>query len=526
TTGDTDGDPQVTDSPTDGGDGDGDGDGSAANSTVTIAVADEPATLDMAAGSIAEINLAENIFDSLVDRQQSDGGVFPQLATTWDVSDDELTWTFNLRDDVSFTNGEKFNAAAVKYSIERFLAEDYTTSFASYWTALDEIEVVDDYTVAFHLNEPNPILDLTMPWHSLVVPPEYTEEVGNEEFGQAPIGTGPYKLKEWIRGDRIILEANEDYFAGAPEIKEVVFRFIEDPGARVAALLSGEVDIATPISIEQVSEVENADGYSVKEPDFSILRDRIMFYASKEPFDDVRVRQAVWHAIDRQSIVDNILQGYGQVTNGPIVEGEFGWRPELEEYGLEYDPERARQLLEEAGYPDGFEVTFDTRPGTFPKDDETPEAIAQYLSEVGITANIVENEYAQFIEKASTGELGEMAIGLMVGGGNFHAFHTFKIFLDCNQSSGVWNPKDENGEGIYSCYPSVDELAREALVTQGSDPERSLELYEEAYRTAVQDETVSVFLWSYNVPAGVSDRVDWEPTIQGDYLVYDASING
>lgn len=495
-----------------------------ADSTVTIAVADEPATLDEAAGSTAEINIAENIFDSLADRNQKDGSPTPQLAKRWEVSDDQLSWTFFLRKGVKFTNGEPFNADAVKFSIERFLAEDFTTSFAPYFSAMDNIEVVDDYTVKFNLKKPNPVFAQTLPWHSLVVPPAYTKKVGNEKFGEAPIGTGPYKLKEWRRGDRLVLEANEDYFAGAPSIKTVIFRFIQDPSARTAALLSGDVDIASPISIEQVDQVENSEGVSIKTPKLSIFRDRLMLRPDKKPFNDVRVRQAMNYAIDREAIVKNVLGGYGKVTNGPIVEGEFGWRPELEEYGYEYDPAKAKQLLTEAGYPNGFQVTFDTRPGTFPKDDETPQVIAQYLAKVGVKAKIVENEYAQFIEKTQTGKLGEMAMGLMVGGGNFHAFHTFAIFLDCESSSSIWNPKDAKGRGSYACYPEVDKLAREALKVQGTDPDRSLELYGEAYRTAVQDEAVSVFLWSYQPPTGVSDRVDWEPTIQGDYLFVDAKL--
>jgi peptide/nickel transport system substrate-binding protein len=494
------------------------------DSTVTIAVADEPGTLDMAAGSTGEINIAENIFDSLVDRAQKDGGITPQLAETWEVAEDELSWTFHLREGVKFTNGEPFNAEAVKYSIERFLAEDYTTSFASYWTALDNIEVVDELTVKFNLKEPNPVLAQTMPWHSLVVPPKYTEEVGAEKFGSAPIGTGPYKLKEWRRGDRLILEANEDYFAGAPEIKTVVFRFIEDASARTAALLSGEIDIAAPVDIEQAEQVENADGVSLKTQEFSILRDRLMMRQDKPPFDDVRVRQAVNMAIDREAIVDNILAGYGELTNGPIVKGEFGWSQELEESGYEYDPEKAKELMAEAGYGDGVQVTFDTRPGTFPKDGETPVAIAEYLAKIGIKTKIVENEYAQFLEKMTAGDLGELAMGLMVGGGNFHAFHTFKIFLDCEQSSGIWNPKNAEGKGMMACYPEVDKLAREALQLADSNPERSSELYGEAYRVAVQDEAVSAFLWSYQPLYGVSDELDWVPTVQGDFLFVDASF--
>lgn len=509
-----------------GGDGGGKGDakGGGGKTSVTIAVPDEPATLDMAAGSTGEINIAENIFDSLVDREQEEGGVFAQLAERWETADDELSWTFYLREGVKFHNGEPFNADAVKYSIERFLAEDYTTSFASYWTALKDIEVVDDYTVKFNLTEPNPILAQSLPWHSVIVPPKYTQEVGNEKFGQAPIGTGPYKLKEWRRGDRLTLEANEDYFAGAPEIKTVVFRFIGDASARTAALLSGDVDIAAPIAIEQADQVDNADGVSIKRQKFSILRDRLMLRQDQKPFDNVKVRQAVSYAIDREAIVKNVLQGYAKVTNGPIVEGEFGWRPELEEFGYDYDPDKAKQLLAEAGYPNGFSIDFDTRPGTFPKDNETPAAIAEYLAAVGIKTNIIENEYAQFIEKAQTGKLAEMAMGLMVGGGNFHAFHTFKIFLDCQQSSGIWNPKDADGDGIYACYPNVDKLAREALRLNDSAPEKSLELYGEAYRVAVQEEAVSVFLWSYTPPYGVSDQLNWEPTIQGDYLFVNASF--
>lgn len=491
---------------------------------IVVGLPFEPATLDSAKGSIGEINVAESLYANLVKRDPKTGGILPELAERWEESEDALKWTFWLKPGQTFTNGEPVDCEAVRFSINRFVDPSFgATSFRGYWTMVDTIECPNDLEVVFNLKTPRSVLAQAVPWHTVLVPPAYLREVGNNVYGQFPIGNGPFILKEWVRGRSMIFVANDDYVLGRPYLDEIEFRFYPDEAARAAALLSGEVDVTGPIAIEQVPTIEAANGVSIISAPFSIRRDRLILRSDKPPFDDVRMRLAVAHAIDKQTIVDTILTGYGKTTAGPIVEGEYGWSPTLETFATPYDPDRARQLIAEAGYADGVNVTFDIRTGVFPKDDETPEAIVQYLAAVGINATIVNQDQATFLGKVRTGDLGEMGLGLMVGGGNFHAFHSFEVFFHCTNSSTIWHPRGPDGRGLYNCYPEMDELAEEALRLMSFDVPASLAKYEEAQRYAIEN-AVSTFLWSYIDPFGVSDRVFWEPTVQGDFKFEDAYL--
>jgi len=499
-------------------------DGPIQGGRIVVGLPFEPATLDSAKGSIGEINVAESLYANLVKRDPKTGGILPELAESWEESADALSWTFNLKANQTFTNGEPVNCEAVKFSINRFVDPSFgATSFRGYWTMVDTIECPSDLQVVFNLKSPRSVLAQAVPWHTVLVPPAYLREVGNDVYGQFPIGNGPFILKEWVRGRSMVFVANDDYVLGRPYLDEIEFRFFPDEAARAAALLSGEVDVTGPISIEQVPTIEAADGVSVISAPFSIRRDRLILRADKPPFDDIRMRQAVAYAIDKDTIVTNILGAYGKTTAGPIVEGEYGWTPELETFATPYDPDRARALVVEAGYGDGVDITFDIRTGVFPKDDETPEAIVQYLAAVGINATIVSQDQATFLGKVRTAEMGEMGLGLMVGGGNFHAFHSFEVFFHCTNSSTIWHPRGPDGTGLYNCYPEMDALAEEALLLMSSDVPASLKKYEETHRYAI-DNAVSVFLWSYIDPFGVSDRVFWEPTVQGDFKFEDAYL--
>lgn len=498
--------------------------GPAQGGRIVVGLPVEPATLDSAKGSIGEINVAESLYANLVKRDPKTGGILPELAERWEESEDSLQWTFYLKEGQTFTNGEPVDCEAVRFSINRFVDPSFgATSFRGYWTMVDTIECPSDLVVVFNLKSPRSVLAQAVPWHTVLVPPAYLREVGNNVYGQFPIGNGPFILKEWVRGRSMIFVANDDYVLGRPYLDEIEFRFFPDEAARAAAILSGEVDVAGPISIEQVDFITAAPGVSAVSAPFSIRRDRLILRADKPPFNDVRMRLAVAHAIDKDAIVDGILGDYGKTTAGPIVEGEYGWTPQLEDLATPYDPIRARELVVEAGYGDGVNITFDIRPGTFPKDDETPEAIVRYLAEVGINATIVSQPQGTFIGKVRDGGLGEMGMALMVGGGNFHAFHSFEVFFHCTNSSTIWHPRGPDGQGLYNCYPEMDELATEALRLMSSDVPASLAKYEEAQRYAI-DNTVSTFLWSYIDPFGVNDRVFWEPSVQGDWRFEDAYL--
>lgn len=497
-----------------------DGQGSAANNadggnqpgadgTLVVGVGVEPSTLDPSGGSTPEVNITINIFDTLVTRDNE-----PELAQSWTVSEDGLTWTFELQEGVEFHNGEPFNADAVKYSLERIQDPDYTTGYKSYWTMVDKVVPVDEYTVEFQLTEPNPFVVDSMHYHLPIVPPKYTEEVGNEGLAQEPIGTGPYKFVEWRHGQSITLEANKDYYLGAPAIQNAEIRFITDESARAAALLSGEVDVVGPLSYDQVDQVENADGVRV-ETTPSLKQDRLAFREDHDLFDDVRVRKAVTMAIDREAITNTVLRGLAEPMIGPITSTATGFDPDLEP--LPYDPEQARELLAEAGYPDGFSVDFDIRPGLMPKDDETPVAIAAMLSEVGIEVNITTYDIGTFLEHTADGTIADLHMNFWAGGGVGHAYQPLRALYSCENGSQVHNPG-------YYCDPDVDAAAQEAadaLVV--GDEDSALEAYSRAQQAAI-DSAMGAYLWEYSDVWGVKDGVEYPLNEVGDYDIYHSSF--
>lgn len=312
----------------------------------------------------------------------------PKLAESWEVLADNVTWVFHLRKGVKFHNGEEFNAEAVKFSFDLYQQEESKRYF--YIGGLvDRTEVIDDYTVHLVLTQPSRII-LSSMVQLTILPPKYYQEVGAEEFGKAPIGTGPYKLLEWRKGERMVFERYEEYWGPKPFPDRLVFRPIKEPSTRVAELLAGGVDIIQSLPLEQVSDIEAREDLEVL-PVKGARQMVFPFNQTHEPFDDVRVRLAMNLAVDRDPIVQEILQGFGTPLRGPnFAPGTIGYNPNVSEYP--YDPERAKELLAEAGYPDGFEADWLISSGAFIKDLEIEEAVAGQLAEIGVNLNLIVTE--------------------------------------------------------------------------------------------------------------------------------------
>lgn len=363
---------------------------------VVVGLDTEPNTFDphLTTGRASE-SFMSNVFDGLTLHNQ-EGELVPGLATSWEPLDD-LTWEFTLREGVTFHNGEPFNAEAVKFTLDRVLDPDRNATIQPLLQNITEVEIVDDYTVLIKIAEPDLLLPARLAeLYGSIMPPQYVQEQGDEYIALNPIGTGPFIFQEWVKDDHITLIANEDYWGGAPEAKEVTFRPIKENGARVAALLAGEVDIINGIPVVQESIVSNFPGVrSIRVP---VPR---IYYMSldvrKPPFDDVRVRQAVNYAVDRQAIVDNLFSGFGVPAAVNFPRASWGFNPELAPYP--YDPEKAMELLAEAGYPDGFEVEFDTFVGRLPAHDTIAQAVIAQLGEVGIEVEVNAFEFGAFSER-------------------------------------------------------------------------------------------------------------------------------
>ncbi len=479
--------------------------------TVVIGMRAELSTLDQGAGSVPEITVGENIFETLVYRN-FDGSVRPHLAERWTVSPDGLTHTFYLRKGVKFHDGEPLNAEAVKFSLEWIRDPSVFTQFKGYWTDIKNTEVVDGHTIKFHLKQPNPLLIPLLPWHLAILPPKYVSE-NRQTWGRKPVGSGPYKFVEWVPNERIVMEANMDYWQGPPPFHKLIFRPIPDETARTAALLSGAVHIVGPLSLDQAPMVATTPGVHVVWVD-SLSRERLAIRHDVKPFDDIRVRQAVDHAIDETAIIKNILGGNAVDYHSPLVSLEWGFDPNLKD-PYPYNPARARELLAQAGYPNGFATEFEYVPGITPKNTETAEAIVNYLAAVGIKAKLNAVDYGKYTSKSRTRAMAPLSVSFWTGGGNFHGWQPFAILLDCEKSSALWNPKPR-----YWCNPEVDKLVSAAVqALHGRDEAKAKQLFAQAQKGAA-DYVYQVWLWQYKEPWGVSNKLNFTPKANNDVIMY------
>lgn len=478
--------------------------------TVIVGLRAELTTLDQGAGSIPEIVTGENIFETLVYRNL-DGSVRPHLAERWTVTPDGLTWTFHLRKGVKFHDGEPFTAEAVKFSAEWIRDPKVRSQFKGYWTDVKGYEIVDDHTIRIQLSKPNPLMISLMPWHLAILPPKYVSE-HRETWGRKPIGTGPYKFVEWIPNERLVMEANLDYWQGPPPFQRLVFRPIPDETARTAALLSGAVHVVGPIALDQVQMVSSSPGVHVVWTD-SLLRERLAIRHDVKPFDDLRVRQAVAHAIDKNAIIKNILGGQAVAIPGPLVPLEWGFDPGLKD-PYPYNPARAKELLAQAGRGGGFEVEFEYAPGMTPKNAETAEAIVNYLAAVGIRAKVNAIDYGKFISKSRTRTLAPLNTSFWTGGGNFHGWQPFAILLGCDKGSDLWNPKPR-----YWCNRDVDKLVDASVqALQARDEAKAKQLLAQAQKQAAEY-LYQVWLWQFKQPWGVSDKLNFKPKGNDDIIM-------
>jgi peptide/nickel transport system substrate-binding protein len=328
--------------------------------------------------------VASNIYDGLVERSE-DLQLKPGLAESWNYKDPK-TLEFKLRKGVTFQNGEPFNADAVKFTFDRLLGpEGEKSPQRSNYDSIDKVEVVDENTVVFKLKAVDPVLITKMAGYgAMIVPPKYFKEVGDAKFDIMPIGTGPFKVTEYVKDDHVSMEANAKYWGGAPKLKKVKYRYIPEATTRIAELQTGAVDIASTIPPSQVATIESNKQLTIQKagsPTVNMIR----FDVSQKPMDNVKVRQAINYAIDKQKIIDTILNGYAKPIASLQGDISFGNDPDLKPYP--YDPAKAKQLLQEAGIQPSTKLTFSIN-GADSVYKEVAQAVATYLSEVGMTVEI------------------------------------------------------------------------------------------------------------------------------------------
>ena len=363
--------------------------------TLTVAQGIDADTLDpQVTSSSAVWSITLNIYDTLLTRDRQ-GKLRPGLAVSYKALND-TTWQIKLREGVRFHNGESVDANAVKFSIARALDPAVKSVFASSLDTIARVEVVDPSTVNIVTKAPDPILPSRLCMQQgQILPPKYASDVGAEGLAKRPVGAGPYRFVSWRKDEAITLEAVPDHWR-KPKIAKVVFKPVPEGASRVAAVKTGAVDIATaipPVDFAGIQKGERTTGIEVMSNRAFLLNlDTLTF----KPFQDRRVRQALNHAVDKDAIVKNTLNGYGRVLATSVISEAFGHDPNIKPYP--YDPARAKRLLAEAGYANGFEVGFDTTIGRYPQDKEIAEVVAGQLAKIGIKVNVQGFEWGAFYD--------------------------------------------------------------------------------------------------------------------------------
>ena len=371
---------------------------------VSIGRATEQGSLDPLFSDLGnDVSTAENMFESMI-RFDSKLRIQPSLAVSWKLLD-PLTWEIKLREGVKFHDGSPFTAADVAYSLQR--ARNVPNSpgpLSSFVRAVKETEIVDPHTIRVHTISPTPLL-MDMIGRIFIIPAALGPAVTTDDFnaGRAMNGTGPYRFKQWLPGDRVTMEANPAHWGEKPEFGTVTLKFLANPAARSAALLSGSVDVIEQIPPSDIGVFQNRPDVTL----FSAVSTRIVYLAMDQgrddspfvtdkdgkplganPLKDRRVRLALSKMINRAAIAERVLAGAGEPSGQIVPEGMGGYDPALKP--MPYDPEGARRLMTEAGYPDGFGITLHGSNNRFPNDSQLMQAIAQMFTRGGLKVNGVE----------------------------------------------------------------------------------------------------------------------------------------
>ncbi len=364
------------------------GAGEAEESVLRVAINANPNTIEPATGDTRQAsNVAWSIFESLV-WLNDDGELVPALAEDWTVSDDGRVYTFELRQGVTFHNGDEFTADDVVFTWERGKGQDIT--YREDFLAAEEVRKIDDYTVEVVLEEPSSMMLLQMNEHWGILSKDYHDEVGEQGYLDEPVGTGPFSFVEWSQGDRIVLEAYDDYRDDEyPMVDRLVYRPIPEASTRIAALRNDDIDIVSGLSPEQADSIEGDENVNL----ITYPKDRVYYIAFNNmttgvdtPIESKEVRRALSYAIDYQAIIDNIFNGQAERVAGFVVPGNLGYDPSIEPYS--YDPERARELLDEAGYSDGFSMEMAGPSDTYVNFEDVLQAVAGYWDEIGVDVDL------------------------------------------------------------------------------------------------------------------------------------------
>ncbi|TVR06277.1 MAG: ABC transporter substrate-binding protein [Salinarimonadaceae bacterium] len=498
--------------------------------TLTIGLALEPTSMDPHFHNLAPNNaMRQHIFESLT---QSDENQLtqPSLAVSWEPTGD-TTWEFKLREGVTFSNGTPFTATDVIYSICRVpRVEGSPSSFTSFTRDIAGIEVPDETTIVFTTRAPSPLLPTNLASVAILSAEAFGGENvvfgadGCENAGTYPastdfadpsvaVGTGPYKLVSFNPGDRITLTRNENYWGGDVEWENVILRGIPNPGARVAALLAEDVDVIETPPIQDFDQIRSR-GFKIEQG----LSNRVIYLHvdsgeavppgvsgtdGRNPFADVRVREAISKAINREAIIDRVMGGVAVAAGELLPWPLFGTSEDAEPDA--FDPDRARELLAEAGFPDGFSVTLFTPNDRYINDERVAQAVAQMLARIGIRTSVDSMTASTFFSRRGQGDYGFWLAGWGAASGEMaNPLLALTATRDTDAGTGLTNLQN------YS-NPELDALIAEARRTVDDDARRAI--LQRASKIAMDDYATiplhfEVTPWAFKPNLSLTPRVD------------------
>lgn len=467
--------------------------------TLVVDAPNSPATLDPGLQyNTDSYQVYRNIFDNLLRRDPTSLKIEPWVADSWKLTT-PTTWEFTIHKGIKFQDGSDLTAADVAFSLNRILDKSFNSpQIANFNTAKQATAGGDIVTIETFA--PSPIL-LSFLTTLAVVPEKYVKAKGDKQFNLEPMGSGPYTMKAWIQGSEVQLEANAGYWKGKPPFERVVFRNVPNASSRVADLQSGKADIAFQLSPDDADTVKSAANLQV----LATPTERVGYVAfnvlGNTPTKSLALRQAIGYAINYDSIIKNLLRGYGKPVNAVLTPLSFGYDKDVP--GFKYDPEKAKQILAANGLQN-VSLTFDTSPSY---DPNMIQAVQADLGKVGIDVKISNTDQATFLKKIQSPD---------------HTWGSIRFgrwSCSCLDADGTIYPLFHTGT-IWSSYsnPAYDKAVEEARVT--TDEGRRLAAYRKAFDILQQD-VPGVGIYQDYAIYGASKRLQWKPDPQESFFIRD-----
>jgi len=468
--------------------------------TLTVATQADAATFDPHhTGDVPSGMVQWHIYETLV-KWTDEGQVGPGLATEWTWSPDGLALTMKIKKGVKFHDGTDLTAQVVKYNIDRMRNPDNALRARPQVAAISEVETPDDYTVVLKLSETSgPLLSNLAAGQLAMISQAALEKYG-QDISLHPVGTGPFEFVQWDTKEKVVLKAFPDYHGQKPYLDEIIFKPVPNQQARVAMLEAGDAQVAAPIPLQDIERLK-ADPRFVIASIAGMDNLHMPLNNLREPFNDVRVRQALNYAVDKDALVKTVYLGYATpLTDSPLAPAMFGYVPVGDYY--RYDVAKAKQLLADAGYPNGFKMIIWIPDGRYVQDRRVSEAVAGYLKEIGVEVDLQTYEWATYVSKL----LGSQPDPVPEYGAVLISFAVATRDADRGMAS-IFETSQYVPKGFNMSFYSNQEVdAALVAARKATDPQQRLSFYAAAGKQIMED-APAIFLVAYEYVGGHSAKV-------------------